>query len=107
MRSPDTVFAHATPDSRERAVAPCTVYALKYLRLIHYQISELDVIIQAAETQATNSGITAFSRVVSVSESMMGRRCTACFGGSDYYCQLVLPQQYYTCSVTCSIKNLK
>lgn len=27
-------------------------------------------------------------RVVSVSESMMGRRRAACLGGSDYYCQL-------------------
>lgn len=61
MRSPDITCAHATLDSGERAVAPCTVYALKYLRLIHYQIYELDVIIQAAETQASDSGITSFS----------------------------------------------
>lgn len=58
MRSPDTACARATPGSRERAVAP--VYALKYLRPIHYQISELDVIIQATETQASNTGITSF-----------------------------------------------
>lgn len=58
MRSPDTACARATPGSRERAVAP--VYALKYLRPIHYQISELDVIIQATETQASNSGLASF-----------------------------------------------
>lgn len=61
MRSPDTTFAHALPDNGERAGAPRTVYALKYLRLVHYQTSELYVIIQAAETQASNSGITSFS----------------------------------------------
>lgn len=47
------------------------------------------------------------ARVVSVSESMMGRQPAACFGGSDYFCQLVLPQRCYTCLVTCSFKNLK
>lgn len=59
MRSPDTALAHAAPDSRERAVAPA--YALKYLRNIHDQITELDVIIHATEIQASNSGITSFS----------------------------------------------
>lgn len=38
---------------------------------------------------------------------MMGGWRAACFGGSDYYCQLVLPRQGYTCSVTGSIESLK
>lgn len=44
--------------------------------------------------------------MASVSESMMGRGLTDCFGGLNYYCQLVLPQQCYTWPLTGSVRNV-